>query len=429
VSGGRSHGGGWGANLVRATPAALGCVLFVTFSGCFLDAEGITEGPPPCNTKDDCPDPGPCAERVCTTGACVPDPVPDGLAPTQVAGDCQTQSCVAGELELASDPSDVDDGRSCTADACESDGAVHEPLPEGSECAIGTVLGECSAEGDCLVQCSASSPCPVADPCLSGECVDQICVYTPVSGEPVVPVRDPDGDCRQPACVEGNLGQKADVTDTPPDDGLPCTQSICDGDRPDQENLSAGSACGVDLVCDGEGACTGCTNNTQCGAVVDCTTPTCSATFECTDVYAPLHTPCSTGFCKAGGLCVQCVDTTECPAQTECNFPTCNNDACGVQTVPPGGDCLITTSKVCDASATCVECVISADCPAATACESHICAAGGVCTPVPVLVGGACLVGTGLCNATGMCVECILPTDCTGSDTCCTGNCQPPPCP
>jgi len=422
-------GGGWGKNLLQATPPLVAVSLLIGFSGCFIDAEGTTVGPPPCNTQDDCPDPGPCAVRVCEDGFCVPDPVADGLAGTQIAGDCETDSCVAGELAIANDPSDEDDGRSCTEDACEPTGAVHDPLPEGSECAIGTVMGVCSADGDCLVECSESSPCPLADPCLSGECVEQICVYTPVSGDPVVAVRDPDGDCKEPTCLAGSLGQKPDGVDLPPDDGLPCTNGICNGDQPEQDNLAAGSPCGVELVCDGAGVCDGCTTNTQCGAPVECTTPTCNSLFQCEDVFAAPHTPCGGGVCKAGGSCVQCVDATDCPAQTECTYSTCDSDACVPQTVPAGSACLLTPANRCNAAGQCVECLSPADCPLPTACESHVCTLN-VCTPVPVAPNSACLVGAGFCDATGACAECTLPIHCpVNPEICCMGTCQTPPCP
>lgn len=426
--GSRLFGGGWGANVSEATPPLVAVSLLIGFSGCFIDAEGTTVGPPPCNTQDDCPDPGRCSVKVCTDGFCVPDAVADGLAGTQIAGDCETHSCAAGELKIASDPGDDDDGRSCTEDACESTGAVHDPLPEGSECAIGTVMGQCSADGNCLVECSDSAPCPLADPCLSGACVDLICVYTPVSGDPVVAVPDPDGDCKEPTCLDGSLAQATDAADVPPDDGLPCTNSICTGDQPGQDNLPAGRPCGVGLVCDGAGACTGCANNAQCGPPVDCSTPTCNSLFQCEDVFEDPHAVCSTGVCKAGGACVECVDETECDPETECASSICDNDACVLQPVPAGSPCLITGSKRCDALGQCVDCLLATDCPPPTACESHVCTFN-VCTPVPVAPNSACLVGAGFCDATGACAECTLPIHCpVNPEICCMGACQTPPC-
>lgn len=407
--------------------AALAGIALV--GGCFLDAEGTTKGPPPCNQLDDCPDPGPCADRVCVDGFCVPDPVADGLSGAQVAGDCQTQTCADGEALLEPDPSDSDDGRSCTEDACTNGGPVHDPLPEGSPCMIGTVTGECSNDGDCLIECSDAMPCPDADPCLTPSCVDQFCEYAPVTGEPVTPVPDTeDGDCKRPFCAAGVLDATPDDSDLPPDDGLECTASVCTNGTPSQMNLPSGSPCGIDLACDGNGACDGCTSNDQCGLPVDCTTPTCGPTFDCMNVYAPLGTACSDGFCKAGGACVECVAATNCAAPTECTFSTCDADVCNPQTVAAGMPCLITTTNVCNAAGNCVDCVAPADCPAPAECiASYTCSALGVCMPVFDPVGTPC--STGFCDATGACVECTQPSHCTTvPETCCMGVCQLPPC-
>ncbi|MBL8744234.1 MAG: hypothetical protein JNK04_24175 [Myxococcales bacterium] len=399
-----------------------------TVGGCFLDAEGVTEGPPPCNNADECPDPGPCAERVCTDGFCVPEPVADGLLGAQVAGDCETRSCVGGELQAEADPTDSDDGRSCTDDACTAGGPVHDPLPAGSECMIGTVAGECSDDGDCLIECSDSAPCPEADPCLAPACVDQFCEYSPVSGEPVSPVQDPtDGDCKRPFCAAGVLGSTTDGNDLPPDDGLECTTGVCNGDQPMQMNLSAGSPCGIDLACDGNGACDGCTANNQCGAPFDCTTPTCGPTFECTNVYSAVGTVCSDGFCKAGGACVECITAANCSPSMECMYSTCDADVCNPHMVPAGSPCLLTIANRCNAAGACVECLTVNDCPAPTDCVSYTCSAGGTCTPVLDPVGTAC--ATGYCDATGACVECTLPSHCTTvPEICCMGTCKTPPC-
>ncbi len=410
--------------------AVAAIAVFCTVGGCFIDAEGVTPGPPPCNQLDDCPDPGPCAERVCVDGFCVPDPVADGLAGAQVAGDCQTQTCVGGEPQAEADPSDSDDGRSCTEDACSESGPVHEPLPAGSDCTIGTVTGQCSDDGDCLVECSDALPCPDADPCLAPTCVEQFCEYAPVSGEPVVPVPDTDdGDCKRPFCAAGVLGTTTDGSDLPPDDGLQCTTGICNGDQPTQMNLSAGTPCGVDLVCDGNGACDGCTANGQCGAPFDCTTPTCGPTGECMNVFEPVATPCGTGFvCKAGGTCVECLDATNCDPPTECTYSTCDADVCNPHMVPAGSPCLVNVANVCTAAGVCVECLSPADCPAPSDCiPSYTCSPVGKCDAVFDPVGTSC-AGTSYCDAMGACVECTQPSHCLVTEVCCMGTCQSPPC-
>ncbi len=444
-------------------------------SACLVDALGTGKPVERCNTASDCSLPGPCLSPACEDGFCVALPVPDGLTPNQQAGDCETARCVAGVLEVVADPDDEDDGIPCTQDACTDAGPEHLRLPVGTPCVLGTVDGECSEGGECVVECSDLAPCPVIDPCEQAACVNDVCVYSPVTGEPVLSVRDEPGDCQAPSCDDGTLISVEDAADLPPDDGLPCTGAACQAGAPAHPALPQGTMCGVDLVCDGAGVCDGCTNNSQCGAVQDCVTPTCTAANECVDMFDPPHTPCPLGVCNAGGACVECADATDCGPASECSYFSCPSDACVPEVVPAGSACLLTVGFRCDLAGQCVECLGLSDCPAPSPCLGQACVTGS-CTPQPVAPGDPCLIGAGVCNAggacvgcvdpsdcpvppvcrvatctsetcglalaaegsvcptgfcssTGNCVECTLPTHCSPPQICCNGACQSPPCP
>lgn len=411
---------------LRHLPAAAALALL----GCFVSAEGEETGPASCNVAEDCVDDGdPCTKPVCFHRTCMVEPVADGVIGDQAAGDCKTRECAGGELVDKDDPSDDDDSLLCTVDACGPGGATHTPLPDGAPCMIGAAIGECRGEDDCVIQCSMTKPCPTAGPCLVGACVDNICQYQPVDGDPTPALPDvDDGDCQRPSCVMGTEMSIVDDSDLPPDDGLPCTTDTCTSGAPTHAPLPVGSGCGANLTCDAQGACTGCVpaNPTSCGAAADCVTPTCDPnTVTCSNVYDAPHTPCGSGdVCKAGGLCVGCVDASDCTAGGECAFDACEADSCVAKTVPAGDPCRLTPTKWCDQLGACVDCLDATDCGAPNPCLDIACIGGGCQssdkpdnTPCPA----------GVCS-NGSCVECNTDPQCGGAKLCCNHQCKMPPC-
>ena len=69
------------------------------------------------------------------------------------------------------------------------------------------------------------------------------------------------------------VNDNADV----PADGNACTDDICTAGVPSNPNLSAGTTCGTNQMCNGQGACVGCLTAANCG------TDTACRTFACTN--------------------------------------------------------------------------------------------------------------------------------------------------
>jgi hypothetical protein len=135
--------------------------------------------------------------------------------------------CDGGSVCLAGTPPALDDGHSCTADACDPVlGVVHAPLPTGSACSDGNVCNgaeTCDGAGLCL----AGTPLPVDDgnPCTADAC-------DPVQGVTHGLV------AAGTACSDGNAcngletcnGAGTCTAGAAPviDDGDPCTIDSCD---------------------------------------------------------------------------------------------------------------------------------------------------------------------------------------------------------
>ncbi|MBL8739849.1 MAG: hypothetical protein JNK04_02110 [Myxococcales bacterium] len=239
------------------------------------------------------------------------------------------------------------------------------------------------------------------------------------------------GDCKRPACEDGVVTVVPDDLDLPPDDGQICTEEGCSGGEPTVTPTAAGTACGNDVACDGQGNCSGCLNDDDCPSFVECGIPNCNEEAQCGISPAPAGTPCTfTEFkvCDPVLGCVDCVDAaTSCGPSTECLSVTCEDGACVYQEVDYGDPCLSTPGNVCSAIGTCVECVTAADCSqVGDDCHSPACSpSGGSCTLQQRPTGLPCLLTPGgVCDATGQCVECVEATDCPIPDDCTSPSCQ-----
>jgi hypothetical protein len=232
-----------------------------------------------------------------------------------------------------------------------------------------------SAGGMSGAACSTSADCSGSnDECQTRTCQMGICAVsftptnTPVAAQTL-------HDCLQTVCDgNGNMTSIPDDTDSPLDDGNPCTGEACSAGAqvhpvsPDGAACADGDACTQTDTCQA-GVCTGanpvvCSALDQCHAVGACDPQTgassspdqpngfaCDDGDNCTDAGA-----CQSGVCQPGTpICV-----AGAPA-----------DGCHVQ------------SGACDAGAG--QCVTAA-LPAGTSCgDDLVCTASGACVPRVVL--------------------------------------------
>ncbi|NUP08097.1 MAG: hypothetical protein HOW73_18780 [Polyangiaceae bacterium] len=353
----------------RAAGALVLLGIALATKGCLLDATGVDGAPPEtCSQPDDCTlDTSPCTSAACVDGYCVHKPDPDGPAPDSVAGDCQAARCVGGEVEVTSDDTDASDGDPCTTDACDAGVATHDPVPVGGACTIGDAAGTCNEQGNCVVECDLTTPCPTSD-CFTAQCKNDICKFE-YFDVPTTPL-DIANDCKQSVCnADHEPTTVADSADLPVADALECTIEECIGD-------------------------------------VGMHTP------------SAVGTPCANGYCDAAGGCVECIIADHC-AGGPCNAPQCVDGTCVDMPVQTGNPCL-TGSGVCSAAGACVQCIDAAlHCAPDTACNDNSCNASGTCVGTPVQTGNPCLIGSGVCSAGGACVECVGDAQCSAPEPKC----------
>jgi hypothetical protein len=252
--------------------------------------------------------------------------------------------------------------------------------------------------GGALIVCESNGVCDDQNPCTSDTCEGGFCVFKVLDGVPTPGAVNMPGDCNTQSCVAGIDTMVADDLDVP-NDGYECTLEACFGGIPSLMNAALGQPCGakLDLVCNGDGVCTGCNTPTDCqGQDTVCQSRTCitntcgfknaaSATFvdegalgdcrqtECNGAggittgpkdsdlppedgnactgetcsggiafhpFLSAATPCNQNggsVCNGGGACVICVMASACPGQdTECQTRTCNANTCGFNYAPSG---------------------------------------------------------------------------------------------
>jgi hypothetical protein len=318
----------------RSSFATVFAALVFAASGCVLSAIGEGADVESCENDADCAaDENVCTEAVCQRGSCVQQPVSDSVVPEQPAGDCEVITCREGREQRASDPSDEeDDDNDCTTDTCDGSATTHVPVEDGEVCFSGSTQGSCVA-GQCSVTCSDFdlSMCPGSnDPCEQRGCKNNECTLTPVNGPPVLDVMDDAGDCRQPFCTDGVLGEANDDGDAVEDDNE-CTIDSCLDGVPQLELASEGTACSRP---GGAGRCTAAGECVECLEVSDCADPnarcennscrTCDVDEDCPD-----------GFSCDAGTCFSCTDRVKNGSETDID---CGNAACGACLGTPCGD-------------------------------------------------------------------------------------------
>ena len=197
-------------------------------------------GVPACSVAEDCPgEDSECGQRTCTGGECGNVFAAQGEPVSlQTAADCRLIVCDgAGATETVNDDTDVaDDDNPCTADLCEDGTPSHPAEPEGTSC--GGAL-TCDGNGLCI-GCATPDDCPgTDDDCKTRTCEATVCGLSFTDqGTPLA--AQTSADCKEEQCDgSGGVQSAADATDLP-NDGLDCTDDVCNGSTPEHPNKASG---------------------------------------------------------------------------------------------------------------------------------------------------------------------------------------------
>ncbi len=326
-----------------------------------------------------------------------------------------------------------DDDNECTEDICDAGSCSNTPKG-GSSCG-GLVFGGkgvCSDAGVCEPPTTCNGllggdrDCEDGNECTKDECQDDVCVYTPKTGDRCGNVLEDDKFCSAEGVCEDATGPVECQNDRDCKDSNDCTDDVCNAGTCFNPILS-GEECGFigsKGICDEAGECvpppdTGCQRNRDCDDNLECTTDRCDAeTGECSNT-ANEGNACGGLIFPGGGTCDAdgvCNENPECEVNSDCNDDDeCTLDVCDTGTgectnaVSEGADC---STGTCDASGVCV-CSRNSDCDDDIECTDDVCDAGQCSNAVDE--GGSCggliLGGKGVCDADAVCQP---PTDCGG---------------
>lgn len=323
-----------------------------------------------CNGEETCGDDGFCEdgtdpcddENLCTTDSCNEDtdacthtPV---TCPSGERCDLETGECVAGCTTNA----ECNDNNACTTDTCDDGACVNAAVtcPQGQSCNATT--GNCTA-----IVCTSNADCNDGASCSTDTCQlsTGVCVYTLVDA----------------AC----------------DDGLFCTgDAVCE---PDSDDAEAGTGCvregnpceGEEPICvESTDSCRGCETNSECDDGVPCTEDICEDDGSCSN--DPDDDECDDGsFCTGEGTCDPEDDDADGEGCVYAGDPcacviviaglSCEIDASDDTTVDvPNGSRLICN----EATDACDKCEANANCDDGVACTTNACnGATGICTNEP----------------------------------------------
>jgi hypothetical protein len=401
-----------------------------------------------------------CAQPICdlTTGACVANangiPCDDNNACT--ANDhCQDGACVFGTVQTC------DDGKPCTADACDpvtaacSHSNISGPCDDGSVCTqtdtctggncVGATSLNCDDKVVCTVDscdpklacvhsnkangttCDDKNDCTVNDICTAGVCqgTGQICgdgnpctedKCSLLTGCSFVPKSDcDDGN----ACTIGDhcvSNKCVSSTVVICNDGNPCTNDVCDASGGCTFVASSGAACNDKNACTDKdtcavGQCNGVASN--CDDKNDCTVDQCDPSTGCT------HTPTTAVACSDGNACTL--------------KDVCLNGACvsgDALNCADGNNC---TDDACVPATGCVNTAVEGTCNDGNFCTGPDQCIGGVCKGTTTLScddGLSCT--TDVCVPSDGCLNypvsgsaaCDDGNPCTNGDVCKSGLCS-----
>ena len=405
------------------------------------------------------------------------------------SGHCTNGTCCAGGA-CCSAASQCDDGDPCTTDACVD--FQCQSVGDVATCASGACVGltwaaprQCGG-GACLAptteDCGGASPCelygcsptqgctvgdaPAGPPCGTGQCAGFILTSASVcDGAGVCGSGASSGPCPGGyvcADVESCATQCAD--DSGCRDGLFCQATVCLPKRTSGESCTASGQCATGHCASGycclQGNCCG-GNDAHCNDANPCTTDTCGATFQCSNVANTA--PCAAATCQGSqltaaktcsdGLCAGGGAVTDCQGDNACKVYGCEPGGCTESNAPVGQLCglpvssgyTLSETKTCDGLGGCTAgggakpcaggfaCLDASACRAQCSFDSH-CAPGYRCSGqkcvsksqdgVACGENGECLsghCGGGLCCSGAEC--CAAEADCDGDDPCTDDTC------
>lgn len=403
---------GVGSNPPVASGTACGMNLI-------CDGNGLCVG---CVTANDCPGvDNDCQARSCTAGVCGFDYTAAGTPiAMQAVGDCQVVQCNGtGGTQSAADNADVPaDGKQCTGDVCTAGAPSNPNLPINTACTEnnGTL---CNGGGAC-VQCNAATDCPGQDTeCQVRACNAGLCgVSNTPAGTPVA--SQTAGDCKVNQCDGAGAIETVAQNGDLPDDTNPCTNDTCVGGAPTYTPVGVGTACGPNLICDGNGVCTGCVTANDCpGQDTECQARACNAgtcgftyTAAGTQVASQTAGDCKVNQCDGSGAIVSVAQDADLPNDgQQCTQDVCTNGTPSFPALASGTVCSQNGGTLCNGTGACVQCLVAATCPGTDdECQTRTCVAGtcgvnftAAGTPVASQIAGDCQVNQ--CNGSGVVVS------------------------
>ena len=172
--------------------------------------------------------------------------------------------------------------------------------------------------------------------------------------------------CGSDVRTNGTGGAVSGCSDSdPPDDGNECTADTCD-DGVAKHQPIPGADCGMGLICDAAGQCTGCNDDSDCGTDTACQRHMC-VNNVCGVLNENAGTPlpaaqqvdgdCRFFVCDGAGSISGEIDDLDLPEDVnECTVDSCMMGIAQNTPVTPSTPCSQGGGKLCDTVGTCVDC-------------------------------------------------------------------------
>jgi len=390
----------------------------------------------PCTVGSSCSVSGmPCktAANVCTSGAPVCT-VSGNVANGTSCGTnmvCQTGSCVSCTAGLACAPTNPCHAGTQTCSPSITCSDTNRNLAAGTSCGTNMV---CNASGVCGA-CTPGAACTHANACKVGttSCVTGV----PVCAEMGNKANGTSCGTNQ-VCNNGTCGPCTMNTACTTNPGI-CrtgTTSCSSGTQTcvDSGNKTAGTSCGLNMVCNGTGTCVPCTPGIACtGNPTACKNGTTSCTtgaMTCIDgTNKAGGTSCGTNLvCNGSGSCISCTPGNTCtgnPGACKIGTTACTTGAqtCVDSTSNKAAGVSCGTDQVCDGNGSCGACAANQSCtgnpnPCYTGITS--CATGSmVCNNNTQRATGASCGTNKVCNGSASCVDCTAGVACNTNPSVC----------
>ena len=344
----------------------------------------------PCSSDGDCDDGLFCnGQETCDNGTCTagaPMLCDDGIACTMDRCDEDSDSCV-----YETDDSFCDDGAWCNgAETCDATNGCQDGVAPNCDDGVDCTIDICDEDADECMHVTDDSVCDDGAWCNG----DETCDATNGCQDGVAP------NC---------------------DDGVDCTEDICDEDADACMHTTDDSVCDDGAWCNGAETCddvNGCQAGTSpdCNDGVDCTVDSCD---EDNDVCVSIPSD------------MLCDDTNAC-TDDRCS-PGISPDATGCThtNLENGASC--SDDNVCNGNETCRDGMCQAGAPLFCSddnpCTVNYCAPAAGCMVEPAPEGTSCSDGNRcngdeVCDANGACQEGV-PLDCDDSNPCTADFCVP----